>query len=101
LVEKDRRKLKSYELEEVLRREFAGITDAKVTVVSLRGGPTAGSAFQAEISGPDLDELKKSPTTCDPRFNQFRKSSMFQLRSKNRCRNTLSILTTPNWRKTI
>jgi len=58
LVEKDRRKLKSYELEEVLRREFAGITDAKVTVVSLRGGPTAGSAFQAEISGPDLDELK-------------------------------------------
>jgi len=66
LVEKNRRELKSYELEEILRREFAGVPDAKVTVVSLRGGPPAGSAFQAEISGSDLDELKKIADDLQP-----------------------------------
>jgi len=66
LVEKNRRELKSYDLEEILRREFANISDAKVTVVSLRGGPPSGSAFQAEISGSDLDELKKIADDLQP-----------------------------------
>jgi len=59
LVDKSQRKLKSYQLEDVFRKDFSDITDAKVTVVSLRGGPPSGSAFQAQISGPDLAELQK------------------------------------------
>jgi len=58
LVDKSERQLKSYELEEILRKEFSNIKDAEVTVVSLRGGPPSGSAFQAQISGPDLQELQ-------------------------------------------
>lgn len=59
LVEKNKRKLKSYELEEILREDLAGIPDAKVTVVSLRGGPPSGAAFQAQIAGEDIAQLQK------------------------------------------
>lgn len=66
LVEKNRRGLKSYDLEEILRREFAGVSDAKVAVVSLRDGIPSGSAFHAEISGSDLNELKKIADDLQP-----------------------------------
>ena len=59
LVEKSKRTLKSYEMEEILRADLAGIPDAKVTVVSLRGGPPSGSAFQAQISGDNVAQLQK------------------------------------------
>lgn len=66
LVEKSERNLKSYEMEEILRQEFANIKDAQITVVSLRGGPPSGSAFQAEISGTNLDELQKIARELEP-----------------------------------
>ena len=66
LVDKSQRSLKSYELEEKFRRELSGIPDVKVTVLSLRGGPPSGSAFQAEISGDDLNELQKIAQDLKP-----------------------------------
>jgi len=66
LVDKNQRKLKSYELEEILRRDLANIPDAKVTIVSLRGGPPSGSAFQAQISGDDIVELQKIANDLKP-----------------------------------
>jgi len=59
LVEKSQRDLKSYELEEILRNDLARIPNAEVTIVSLRGGPPSGAAFQAQISGDDINELQK------------------------------------------
>jgi len=66
LVEKSERDLKSYELEEILRRDLSGIPDAKVTIVSLRGGPPSGAAFQAQISGEDTAELQKIANNLKP-----------------------------------
>ena len=66
LVDKSKRTLKSYELEEILRNDLAGIPDAKVTVVSLRGGPPSGSAFQAQISGDDVSQLQKIAGDLEP-----------------------------------
>lgn len=66
LVDKSRRELKSFRLEEILRQDLANIGDAKVTVVSLRGGPPSGSAFQAQISGDDLNQLQKIAADLKP-----------------------------------
>jgi multidrug efflux pump subunit AcrB len=66
LVDKSQRKLASYQLEDILRKDLAGITDAKVTVVSLRGGPPSGAAFSAQISGDDLGELQKIASDLKP-----------------------------------
>lgn len=66
LVDKKYRAVKSYELEEILRRELAAIKDAKVTVVSLRGGPPSGSAFEAQITGDDVNTLKKTAEDLKP-----------------------------------
>jgi len=66
LVDGSQRKLKSFELEEKLRQELTGIPNAKVTVLSLRSGPSSGSAFQAEISGDDLNELRKIAQDLKP-----------------------------------
>jgi HAE1 family hydrophobic/amphiphilic exporter-1 len=66
LVDKNQRELKSYELEEILRRDLAGIPNAKITIVSLRGGPPSGSAFQAQISGDNIDQLQKIAAELKP-----------------------------------
>ncbi len=66
LVDKSRRDLKSYELEEILRRDLIGIPNAKVTVVSLRGGPPSGAAFEAQISGDDIAQLQKIAEDLKP-----------------------------------
>jgi len=66
LVEKNKRSLKSFELEEILRNELSRIPDAKVTVVSLRGGPPSGAAFQAQISGEDIAKLQKIANDLKP-----------------------------------
>jgi len=58
LVKKNERSLKSYEFEEILRRDLAGIPDAEVTILSLRSGPPSGSAFQAQIAGDDIAKLQ-------------------------------------------
>jgi len=66
LVDKKQRKLKSYELEEKLRAEFNDIPNAKVEIMSLRGGPSGSSAFQAEISGEDINKLQKIAQDLKP-----------------------------------
>lgn len=66
LVDKKDRKLKSYEFEEIVRKEMASIKDAKVTVVSLQSGPPSGSAFEADITGNDVDTLKKTAEELKP-----------------------------------
>lgn len=66
LVDKKDRVLKSYELEEIFRNDLAGIPGAKVTIVSLRGGPPSGSAFQAQISGDDVSELQRIANDLKP-----------------------------------
>jgi hypothetical protein len=42
------------------------IPGAKVTVVSLRGGPPSGSAFEAQISGEDVSELQRIANDLKP-----------------------------------
>jgi hydrophobic/amphiphilic exporter-1 (mainly G- bacteria), HAE1 family len=66
LVDKSKRKLASYQLEDILRQNLSGITGAKVTVVSLRGGPPSGSSFSAQISGDDLGQLQKIASDLKP-----------------------------------
>jgi multidrug efflux pump subunit AcrB len=66
LVEKNRRGLKSYQMEEIFRNDLTDIPDAKVTVVSLRGGPPSGSAFEAQISGSDISELQRIANDLKP-----------------------------------
>ncbi len=66
LVDKNQRMLKSYEMEEILRRDLAQIPNAKITVVSLRGGPPSGSAFQAQISGDEIMPLQEIANDLKP-----------------------------------
>jgi multidrug efflux pump subunit AcrB len=66
LIDKSKRSVKSYEFEETLRRDLAGIPNAKVTIVSFRGGPPGGSAFEARISGSNTSELQKIANDLKP-----------------------------------
>jgi multidrug efflux pump subunit AcrB len=71
LIDKSLRPVKSYELEEILRRDLTGIKDAKVTIVSLRGGPPSGSAFQAQVSGDDVAQLQKIAGDLKPKLQSI------------------------------
>lgn len=55
----DERTKGSVALAEELRKEFAQINEAKVTVQELSGGPPAGADVQINIKGDDLEELEK------------------------------------------
>lgn len=66
LIDESRRELKSYELEDIMRKDLAAIPNAKVTILGLRGGPPSGSAFQAEISGEDTERLEKIAGDLEP-----------------------------------
>lgn len=59
LVDKEQRKLKSYELAEDLRQELKKIKGAEISVEAPRGGPPSGSAFEARITGDDLSQLDR------------------------------------------
>ncbi|HOX29650.1 MAG TPA: efflux RND transporter permease subunit [Candidatus Paceibacterota bacterium] len=71
LVPKSERKLKSYELGELMRNDFADIKDAKIVVTELQGGPPSGSAFEADIMGDDLDELTRIANDLKPRLEKI------------------------------
>lgn len=59
LVDKKDRSLVSYEFASKLRESFADITDAKIVVETVEGGPPSGAAFEARIMGDDLGELDR------------------------------------------
>ncbi len=72
LVDKESRDKTSYELEKDIRETLSGIEGANITVESQQGGPPSGSAFEAQISGDDLQvldnitkDLEKKLTTID------------------------------------
>ncbi|MCX6758632.1 MAG: efflux RND transporter permease subunit [Candidatus Nealsonbacteria bacterium] len=71
LVPKNERKLKSYELGEALRKDFADIKDAKIVITELRGGPPSGAAFEADITGDDLATLDKIANDLKPRLEKI------------------------------
>ena len=51
------RSQKSYDFADRLRNDLASTTGMTVNVSTLAGGPPAGAAFEAHISGDDLDRL--------------------------------------------
>jgi len=59
LVKEKDRKLKSYELADVLTKDFSTIRGAIISVESPRGGPPSGRPFEARIIGDDLQVLDK------------------------------------------
>lgn len=66
LSEVDARKIKSYDLAEIIRKDISDISGANITVETLSGGPPAGSAFEARIRGEDLNILEKIATDLKP-----------------------------------
>lgn len=66
LVDKEERTKKSYEMAEILREEMKEIKNATVSVEAPRGGPPAGSAFEARIRGEDLQRLDKIAHDLEP-----------------------------------
>ncbi len=57
LTPEEDRDIKAYTIAEEIRTALAPIQDAVVTVSAPRGGPPSGSAFQAQISGENLQML--------------------------------------------
>ncbi|MCX6795394.1 MAG: efflux RND transporter permease subunit [Candidatus Falkowbacteria bacterium] len=66
LVPKEERHIKSYDLAEKIRADLSDIQDAKITVESPKGGPPSGAAFEARISGDDLQVLDKVASDLKP-----------------------------------
>lgn len=66
LKNKENRQIKSYDLAEKIRNDVSNIGGANITVESLRGGPPAGSAFEARIIGDDLNVLAKIAEDLKP-----------------------------------
>ncbi|MDQ5893257.1 MAG: hypothetical protein QG640_268 [Patescibacteria group bacterium] len=61
LKEKKARSMKSYELADSIRKDLenAALPGLRINVSTPAGGPPAGAAFQAQISGDDLEVLTK------------------------------------------
>jgi len=59
LVNAKQRRLKSYELADLIRKDLSSIKEATITVESPTGGPPAGAAFEAHIAGDNLETLDK------------------------------------------
>ena len=76
LTKREQRKLKSYEISEILREKVKGITEAKITVKNLLVGPQAVIPIEVRVIGEDVaalesfaevikKELKKIPGTSE------------------------------------
>ena len=59
LVPKEERNIKSYDLGDKIRKDLSDINTANVTVDLPSSGPSTGSAFEAQISGENLQQLDK------------------------------------------
>ncbi len=66
LVSKEKRNIKSYLLANKIRDDLSDIQEAKITVESPSGGPPSGAAFEARISGEDLQTLDKIANDLKP-----------------------------------
>lgn len=58
LVKEEKRKLKSYEIAELLRKKFANTNDVEITIAENTSGPPAGADVQIKYSGENLSELE-------------------------------------------
>lgn len=68
---KENRSIASYDLAEKMRADFKQTENAIVTVDSPKGGPPSGAAFQAQISGDDLQVLDKIANDLEPKLNSI------------------------------
>lgn len=66
LIDKDKREITSYDLAESIRKDIAGIKEAKISVESAEGGPPGGAAFEARIRGDNLQTLDKIAHDFEP-----------------------------------
>ncbi|EKD58377.1 MAG: hypothetical protein ACD_56C00141G0007 [uncultured bacterium] len=66
LTEAEGRNEKAYEIATEIRSALSDIQDAAITVSAPRGGPPSGSAFQAQISGENLQTLDKIASELKP-----------------------------------
>jgi HAE1 family hydrophobic/amphiphilic exporter-1 len=60
------RKLKSYDIANEINADVSGIQGATIKAESLKAGPPSGAAFEAQISGDDLQVLDKIAHDLDP-----------------------------------
>ncbi|MFA7319261.1 MAG: efflux RND transporter permease subunit [Parcubacteria group bacterium] len=66
LIPQEDRSIKAYDIAQTIRDNIADIQGATITVSSPSGGPPSGSAFQAQISGDDLQILDKIANELKP-----------------------------------
>lgn len=59
LKDKEFRKLKSYDVADLIRKDMSFVTGATINIEAPRGGPPSGAAFEAHIAGDDLKELNR------------------------------------------
>jgi len=71
LVDKKERDIKSYDLAKVIRKDVEVIKGAKITVTVPSGGPPAGAAFEARITGDDLNTLDKIARDLEPELSSI------------------------------
>ncbi len=66
LTATENRSVKAYDIANEIRSALSDIQDATITVSAPRGGPPSGSAFQAQISGENLQTLDKIANDLKP-----------------------------------
>jgi multidrug efflux pump subunit AcrB len=66
LVDKKMRHIKSYDLAKNIREDFKTIPGASFSVGTPSGGPPSGSAFEARITGDNLQTLDKTANDLKP-----------------------------------
>lgn len=62
----DKTRIASYELADKIRADIADIQGATITISTPKGGPPSGSAFEAQVSGDDLQVLDKIANDLQP-----------------------------------
>ena len=71
LIPQEDRTIKAYDIAQTIRDNIADIQGATITVSAPRGGPPSGSAFQAQISGDDLQILDKIANDLKPKLDSI------------------------------
>ncbi len=71
LTPQENRNIKAYDIAQKIRANLSDIQDTKITVSSPSGGPPSGSAFQAQISGENLQTLDKIANDLKPMLDSI------------------------------
>lgn len=66
LIPQENRDAKAYDIAQEIRDSLSDIQDATITVSAPSGGPPSGKAFQAQISGDNLQTLDKIANDLKP-----------------------------------